>query len=166
MTAPAPEEYIEATPASRRKLGVLFAVLVSAAFAMLELVLPEYLAFLRTLAFCDQLDWVEGTLLAMLLAAVIPAPWSWIASRRIVRLEQWPLPGSWVWQRTRVERGAKVLWRARALAAAAVAMFIVPVAGALLVHDFLGEARASRCDPAKKPAASAAPFAVASHRRG
>jgi hypothetical protein len=165
VTAPAHEQYIEATPASRRKLVVLFAVLVVAALGILEVLLPQYLAFLRTMAFCEQLDWVEGTLLAILLAAIVPAPWSWITSRRILRLEQWPLPGSWVWQRTRVERGPKVRWRGRAMAAAAIAMLTVPMVGALLVHDFLGEARATRCDPARKPAVSAAPFA-GSHRRG
>ena len=84
-------------------------------------------------------------MLVLLAAFALPAQWCWIAARKVLKLGQWPLPGAPVWQRTRVDRGAKVLWRGRVMKAAAVAMLVVPLGMAYYVHDCLGEARTNRC---------------------
>jgi hypothetical protein len=139
-----PDEYIEATPASRRKLVAVFVVAVVAGLVILEYLLPEYLAYIRTLPFCEQVDWVESTFLALMLGLVVLVPWIAKSARDVLRLEQWPLPGSWVWSRTRVERGARVRWRGRGMVAAAVVLLVVPLVSAYSVHGFLAYSR-ERC---------------------
>src|SRR6185436_969835 len=90
-----PEEFIEASPASRRKLAALFVTAIVGGLVTLEYVLPEYLAYIRTLPFCDQVDWVEATFLVLLLGFAIPVPWLGHSAREVLRRERWPLPGSW-----------------------------------------------------------------------
>jgi hypothetical protein len=142
-----PDEYIEATPASRRKLAAIFVIAIVGGLVTLEYVLPEYLAHIRTLPFCEQLEWVEGTLLVLLLGFVILAPWLGWNAREVLRREQWPLPGAWVWSRTRVDRGPRVRWRGRAMVASAIVLLVVPLLIGYSMHDFLGHAR-DRCSAA------------------
>jgi len=139
-----PEEFIEASPASRRKLAALFVTAIVGGLVTLEYVLPEYLAYIRTLPFCDQVDWVEATFLVLLLGFAIPVPWLGHSAREVLRREQWPLPGSWVWNRTPVERGPGVRRRGRAMLAAAISLLVIPLLMGFLVHDFFSQAR-ERC---------------------
>ena len=138
------DEFIEATPASRRKLAAIFVVAIVGGLVTLEYMLPEYLAYIRTLPFCDQVDWVEATFLMLLLGFAIPVPWLGHSAREVLRREQWPLPGSWVWNRTPVERGPGVRRRGRAMLAAAVSLLVIPLLMGFLVHDFFSQAR-ERC---------------------
>ena len=145
MTAPVHEQYIEATPASRRKLGVLFAVAVVGGLLVLEFLLPQYLAHLRVLPFCEQVEWVEATLLTLLLALMLPAAWLLVGARKVLRREQWPLPGSLVWQRTEVQRGPQVRRRAHLMLGSAAMLVVLALVLAGQVHGFMESARATRC---------------------
>jgi hypothetical protein len=145
VTAPVQEQYIEASPASRRKLGVLFAMAVIGGLITLEFLLPRYLAHVRVLPFCEQVEWVEATLLALLLALMLPAAWLLAAARRVLRLERWPLPGALVWQRIEIQRGPQVRRRAHLMLGSAALLVVLALVLAGQVHGFMESARATRC---------------------
>lgn len=151
----APGEFIEPTPGARRNLVLLFVVMVVAGLLTLEYALPAYLAHVKTLPFCEQVHWIEGALLALSGATMALAPWCLHNGRKLLRLQQYPFPGSMVWQRTRVERGARVRRQGYILVTASIVFLVVPLAGMFMVHGWASEVEAVRCssgDAEKKKA--------------
>ena len=105
-------EYLEPTPATRRKLAlvVLAGVLL---VALLEFWLkPTLLHFIDSLPICAQLPWWRGLLVSAIcilpLAALLPL----FQARKLLRVKQWPLLDAWVFRCTPIQRGRVVTIRA------------------------------------------------------
>jgi hypothetical protein len=131
------DEFLEPTPASRRKLALLFVAAVGSGAFVIEL-LKAYEARLQLRPVCESVEPVLVMWAACLGALVLAAVWvAWLA-RRALKLNQWPLPGTWVFHRTQIYRGPQVVWRAYAMFAwAALVVALVAFASYLtwqLVH--------------------------------
>jgi len=136
-------EFIEPTSASRRKLAVFFVGAIVAGVLAIELV-EAYLADLMSRPICEAIEPVSVLLAAVLGAVLLCAPWAaWIA-RKALKLNQWPLPGTWVFRRTPIQRGRPVIWRAYAMLAWAV-LVVATVAYASYVSWSLMHRVDARC---------------------
>jgi hypothetical protein len=124
------EQFIEPTPASRRRLLVLVAVGIAAGAALQFWLLPTFFAFVNGLPLCERFRWLQGLLASALGAMPLFGLWAAWHARRLLKARQWPLPKAPVWRRTRVLTGRSVAWRAYALLAWACLAVSVPVLGA------------------------------------
>ena len=120
-------EYMEPTPDSRRKFAacVLFGIVV--AVAMEFFLLPAMRAHLKSLPPCAQFTLLIDVMqvFTVVMPLVMGSYSVWFA-RRLLRHGQFPLPGAWIWQRTRVQRG----WRVRLRAYVSLLLCVVLLLGA------------------------------------
>lgn len=130
------EGFIEATPASRRRLSAWLAIGMAAAAALQFWLLPMLFSFVNLLPFCERLRWLRGILWSTLGALPLFGLWAAWYARKLLRAGQWPLPDARVWRRTRILTGRSVTWRACALFAWAGMAVAAPLLGA----HFLGRA--------------------------
>lgn len=106
------DEYIEPTPQGRRNLAGLSIVGVVAAVLCRFWLQPTLFRYIQSLPVCDQLPWWQGLLSSALAALLFVASLcSWHALK-LLRCGQSPLPGTWVFRRTRIQRGVAVRRRA------------------------------------------------------
>ena len=111
-----PEEFIEPTREGRRNFILLLSCILVMGAALHFFLAPWFLAFLKTLPLCDQLSWVQGSFLVILLLPVTLALfWAIPHARKLIIFQQSPLPNAWVLRRTPIKRGSKVWWLAFAL---------------------------------------------------
>lgn len=97
-------QYIEATFAMRVKLALaaLASTLVSKAFFVW---VKPTLDGVATLSTCESLPWVRAELLAGLAICWLIGASAFRIGRLTARLRQTPVPGTWVWSRTRIRTG-------------------------------------------------------------
>ncbi len=106
------DEYIEPTPQGRRNLAGLSMVGVVAALLCRFWLQPTLFRYIQSLPVCDQLPWWRGLLSSILASLLIVAfLCSWHALK-LLRCGQSPLPGTWVFRRTRIQRGVAARRRA------------------------------------------------------
>ena len=99
------------------------------AYFCIEHAFPAFFDHIKTLPRCDGIRWLRWTLLGISCLPVLTAVWALWLARRLRAAGQFPLPGSIVLARTRIQRGARVLWRARTLFAIAALSLCIPVLG-------------------------------------
>lgn len=140
------EEFIEPTREGRRKFVVLLACLIAFGTALHFLFVPRFLAFLESLPPCDQLPWLERSLLVMLLLPVSLALfWAIPHARRLLKFQRSPLPNAWVLLRTPIRRGTRVRWQAYALLAWSALVIIVSVWGWYKLGDVFAALTPQAC---------------------
>jgi hypothetical protein len=130
-------EFIEPTRESRRNLLLLIAVVAVSGGLIKFWLMPAFFAHIATLPRCDQIVWLRNTVLAVLATPPVMALWSVPHSLRLLKLNQSPLPGTWVFRRTPVRRGRSVRIQACFLLALSVAMLAFPVVGMHLLRSTL-----------------------------
>lgn len=113
MTA---QDYIEPTPAGRAKLLAGLLLLAVGGTLWHFHAFPALKAHMSSLPTCEQYAVMILFMKAVVLgvAPAVSALGLWMAAR-MLRLRQFPLPGTWVLRRTPVRRGAMVMLRAYAL---------------------------------------------------
>jgi len=112
-------EFLEPTPASRRKLTALLVAALAGGASLIEW-LKSYLAELKSRPICDTLEPVLVLGILILASLLLLSAWVAWTARKVLRLDQWPLPGTWVFRRTPIQRGRKVVLRAYAMLGLAV----------------------------------------------
>jgi len=123
-------QFIEPTPAGRRKLVAMLLGAVVAGLVIKLWLSPAYFAHIRGLPVCDQLPWLRGTLIsAMVIPFLIAAAWAVPTALKLLRHGQSPLPGTLVFVRTPIKRGRAVRWRAYGLFAWSAVALMLPVLG-------------------------------------
>jgi len=139
-------EFIEPTPASRRKLAIFLVAALIGGVALIELA-QGHLAELRTRPVCEAIDPFLSWLAFVLGGLLLCAAWvAWMA-RRALRVNQWPLPGTLVFRRTPIRRGRPVVWRAYAMLAWAI-LVVALIAFTSYVSWGLIHRVEARCDVA------------------
>ena len=137
-------EFIEPTHSSRRNIVVVWVTALIAGVAIIE-ARETMLAVLMTRPICEVIVITRAAFAVVLGLLAIAALWlAWIA-RRGLRLNQWPLPGTWVWRRTPIYRGRAMRWRAYALLSASIAMLVICAVEWHLVGEFFSRAKSRSC---------------------
>lgn len=140
------EEFIEPTREGRRNFVLLLACLIAFGTALHFFFVPRFLAFLESLPPCDQLPWLERSLLAMLLLPVTLALfWAIPHARKLLLFQQSPLPNAWVLLRTPIKRGPRVRWQAYALLAWSALVMICAVWGWFKLGDIFAALSHQAC---------------------
>jgi hypothetical protein len=156
VTSQVSEEFIEPTRQSRRNLLVLCGGgVVIGALLRFKLV-PAVSSYISSLPECQQLPWVYAILASALCVPSVTAIWAVWYARRLLTLKQFPPPGTWVFRRTRIRRGATVRWQAFLLIAWSIACAPFPVYGWLFLKDSGLFPLPARCASQAEPAARAA----------
>lgn len=121
-------EFIEPTPQGRRKLVMLIACLALVGLLLDQWLFPAWSRHLQTLPLCERSIQMMGALrAAFLVVPLIVGVFAVIIARQWLRLRQFPLPGAWVWRRTRIRRGRIVQLRAYALLVMSALAWLVPI---------------------------------------
>jgi len=132
--ASAQAQFIEPTPAGRRKIVAMILGGMVAALVIKLWLSPAYFAHIRGLPVCDQLPWLRNTLIVgMLLPLVVALAWAIPTALKLLQHGQSPLPGTLVFVRTPIKRGRAVLWRAYGLFAWSVFAAMLPILGCYLL---------------------------------
>ena len=119
-------EYIDPTPGSRRRLIVIFAVALFVGLPLLEGV-KLFGEQIEAKELCDQI--AKFNLLWAFACgawAAVGAYLAWLGVR-VLTFNQWPLPGTKVFRRTRIHRGRSAKLRALGVLAAAVIFVAGPL---------------------------------------
>ncbi|RDD81974.1 hypothetical protein [Dyella tabacisoli] len=106
------DEFIEPTPRGRRNLIILFVIGALYATAHRLWLQPALFDYINSLPLCDQLPWWRGLLISVLITLLFVAALSTRCALQIFQHGQWPLPGTWVFRRTKIQRGPVVRSRA------------------------------------------------------
>jgi hypothetical protein len=96
--------YIESSVAIRLKLVAAAVATFLVAVAFDRWVSPA-LKWVATLPPCDSLPWVRFELIVAILVCWLIAFATFNQGRRTLQAGQTPLPGAWVWSRTKVHTG-------------------------------------------------------------
>ena len=128
-------EFIEPTTASRCKLAVLAAA-VALGLGVLHFALTPYV---NALPRCERFPLVQGFLVVLIGAFPLFGLWALWYAQRLLKLNQLPLPGAWVWRRTPVRRGrtvrvlgwALLAWSLAALSTPLLAWYLIARGGLL-----------------------------------
>jgi hypothetical protein len=126
--------YIESTPAVRAKLvgAAVASLLIAAAF---DYWVKPKLNWIASLSTCESLPYVRIELLFGVAIAACIGLVAYKQARQTWKLEQSPLPGTWVWSRTRVRTGAYA--KAVAVALFTMSAFFIGGPLALIVQHRL-----------------------------
>jgi hypothetical protein len=119
------DEFIEPTPQGRRNLIVLLVIGVLLAISYRFWLQPALFGYIQSLPLCDQLPWWRGLLISVLASFLFVALLSAWNALQLLRYGQLPLPGTWVFQRTKIQRGVGV--RRRAYFLLAISVLAVPI---------------------------------------
>ena len=160
-------EYLEPTPATRRKLALV--VLAGVALgALLEFWLkPAVLHFIDTLPICAQLPWWRGLLVSAICLLPLAALFAFLQAHKLLRFKQWPPPDAWVLRRTPIQRGRVVTVRAYVLLFVGLVIIGVTLYLAWQVTKVPFFSMPSGCAPnllVNTDASSGAPRAIRSRR--
>jgi len=119
------DEFIEPTPQGRRNLVALWVIGVVIVFSYRLWLGAALLGYIHSLPLCDQLPWWRGLLVsvwALFFLVALLCTWNAI---KLLRQGQFPLRGTWVFQRIKIQRGVAVRRRAYLLfSASALAVFL------------------------------------------
>ena len=141
-------EFIEPTPASRRKIIAMILGGVIAGLIIKLWLSPAYFGHIRNLPACEQLPWLRDTLIVgMLLPLVIAVAWAIPTALKLLQYGQSPLPGTLVFVRTPIKRGRAVRWRAYGLFAWSVVALVLPIWGWRLVAHTPIFSPPAKCTP-------------------
>ena len=124
-----PVEYVVPSAAARRKAVLLVAGATAVAALIQFVARPRFFAFLSTLPPCEQLPWLQGLLLALLVAVAVLGLWGLWRSRRLLQHQQWPLPDAWLLGRKRIQRGLALKARAYGLVVVSCLCLAMPFMG-------------------------------------
>jgi hypothetical protein len=130
------EQFIEPTPATRRKVLIVLCAGVVIAGILQFWAAPAFFSFVGSLPLCERFRWLQGAMIALLGTVALFGAWAAWYARGVLKSGQWPPAGAWVWRRTAIRRGRSAKWRAYALLALACMAMSVPLIG----WHFLGQA--------------------------
>lgn len=136
-------QYIDPTPKSRRRVLLTFAIASLVGLGAIQGV-QMLLGHIKMLPICDQISafrWLWSTVLVALAAGGV---WSAWLARQILRANQCPLPGTSVFRRTTIHRGA-ARWRAYV----ALGLGVYMIAGSVWAW-YVGEKVAQRADTTQR----------------
>jgi hypothetical protein len=106
------EQFIDPTPKSRRNLVLLYFGFAALLVLVRYVILPGIVEHMKLLPKCEQVPWLRNSItLALVFMVVLTLPYV-VYAMRIYRLQQYPLPDAWVWNRTPVIRGRSASFRA------------------------------------------------------
>jgi hypothetical protein len=128
--ASAQAQFIEPTPAGRRKIIAMILGAVVAGLVIKLWLSPAYFGYIRGLPVCNQIPWLRNTLIvAMLGPLVVAAAWAVPTALKLLTHGQWPLPGTLVFVRTPIKRGRAASWRAYGMLAWSAFALMIPIYG-------------------------------------
>ncbi len=109
-------------PSSRQRLRIAATLLIAfAAYLALKFGILRFVHFVAAKPVCAQIVWWRGFIVFFALVAIAFSARQVYTAIAALRCGQWPLPGTTVFFRTRIERGGKVKFHA-------MTMFVVAVA--------------------------------------
>ena len=138
-------EYIEPTREGRRNLVVLIVITVIAGATIKLWLLPALFSHIDSLPKCDQIRWLRVCLIGISAAPPLITLWSIPYAIRLLKLNQSPLPGSWVFLRTPIKRGLVVRLRAFGLLSASALALAIPVIGVYALRSIPFAAHLKSC---------------------
>ncbi|WP_455370942.1 hypothetical protein [Petrachloros mirabilis] len=140
------DEFVEPTREGRRNFIVLLVCLLAFGAALHFVLTPHFLSFLNTLPLCDQLTWLQGSLLVILVVPMsLAVCWAIPHARQLLLHQQSPLPNAWVLRRTPIKRGPRVRWQAYALLAWSALVIIFSVWGWFKMGDIFAALSPQAC---------------------
>jgi hypothetical protein len=123
------DEFIEPTRESRRNLLLLAVVGIVVGVSLQFWLKPVFLEHMSSLPLCDRLKWLRACLLGVIATPPLLAFWSIPHAIKLLKLDQSPLPGTWVFQRTPIRRGRVVRLKAYFLLVLSLATLAFPLVG-------------------------------------
>jgi hypothetical protein len=138
-------EYIEPTKAGRTKMVLIAMAIAGLLEAAKRWLVPPFMAHVNTLPECEQYVWLANAVQAVcfvvpLLLSAFRIP----IAVRMLRHQQFPLPGAWVWRRKKIQRGRIVVARAYLILVLCLVAYVFPFwARHILVKSNVHE----RCSP-------------------
>lgn len=104
-------EFIEPTASSRRNLAMFLIAALVLGIGLIEL-LQTQLDEMKARPICDSITMFRWWWTLALGGLALCGAWvAWLAQRAL-KLNQWPLPGTWVFRRTLIRRGNSARWLA------------------------------------------------------
>ena len=92
--------------------------------------MPAFSDYINALPWCERISALEKATIALLLfPAVAAGGWGISRARKLIRLEQFPLPGDRVIRKTPIRRGRAVRRKGYALLVLSVALLVLPFGG-------------------------------------
>jgi hypothetical protein len=140
------EEFIEPTAASRRNIAMLFFVALVVGGGVIEL-LEAQIAELNTRPICEGITTVSLWFGLALGGLVLCGIWAACLAHKALKLNQLPLPGTWVVRRTPILRDGALKWRAYLLLGWSVLVIAGSGAFSYFAWDYLHRVYDSRCGP-------------------
>ena len=136
-------EFIEPTADSRRKFAVLWVAALVVGVALIEL-FEFQMDHANRQPICENLTMFSLWCAFVFGGLALCGLWAASIGHRALKLDQIPLPGTWVLRRTPIYRGSSARWRAHAVFAWGI--FVIAGAGfsSYVVWDTFDRA-ASRC---------------------
>jgi len=137
-------EYLEATPQSRRRAGLVFVGALVLGVVLIE-ALDTWLEQSKALPMCEQLTsfrWLWATVWA---ALGILCLWVARVGQQSLKLNQWPLPGTWLLRRTLIHRGKSAKWRALAMLGWSVAALVGSGVSWYVGDSYVARVESQRC---------------------
>jgi hypothetical protein len=120
-------EYIEPTNEGRVKMALIAIAIVGGLEAAKRLLIPAFMAHVQTLPKCEQLVWLVNSVQAIFFAVpLLLSAFMIPIAIRLLRHKQFPLPGSWVWRRKKIQRGRIVVARAYLILALCLVTYVFP----------------------------------------
>lgn len=137
-------EYLEATSQSRRRLGLVLVFAMILGVGMIE-ALEVHLDQVKALPICDQVNSFRWLWAALWTGLAVLCIWvAWLAQRSL-KLNQWPLPGAWVFRRTPIHRGNSAKWRAYALLGWSIVVLIGSTWSWYVGESYVARVESQRC---------------------
>lgn len=145
MTMPA--EFIETSTAMRIKIAASVVALLGVLESAKRWLMPALIDRTKALPPCEQYELLVGSIKVLFFS--VPVVLSIVMGTFAIRLlkhQQFPLPGAWVWRRTKVSRGRAVRIRAYLILASCLALYGFVAWGS---STFAKAAAAASCDRPK-----------------
>jgi len=120
------DKFIEPTVASRVKIA-LCVIFIIATYPAEELWGRSFMAFIEGLPICESLTWLRGIVIAHVLLFWLVGLLASSLAIQTLRSGEFPLPGAWVWFRTKVRTGWKAKVDGYILVIVALFFFLGPV---------------------------------------
>jgi len=129
------DQFSEPTRQGRRNLLLMVAIGILVAAALQFWLKPAFFAHLNALPLCDRLKWLRVWLLGAIATPPLFALWGIPQAIRLFKLNQSPLPGTWVFRRTPIKRGRVVRLQAGFLLLFSLLALMFPIVGWRLLQS-------------------------------
>lgn len=129
------QDFIEPTRESRRNLLVLIVVAVLVGAAIKFWAMPAFFAHVASLPRCEQIARLRESLVVLVCTPPLFAVFHIPYAIRMIKLNQAPLPGTWVFVRTPIRRGRVVMLRACLMLLLSLAALAFPLFGLHLLQS-------------------------------